>query len=249
MIDTHTHLDLCDGEPAELVASAQRAGVRRLLNIGLDAPSCRRALKLAETMPSVWAAVGRHPNSCAGFDDGDLDELRLQASHPRCLAIGETGLDHYRQGAPAADQERALRAHLDLAREVTKPVVIHSRAADDQTIAMLRSHAGDLDVVLHCFSMPERLEECLAEGWLVSFAGNVTYPSSGALADACVRVPEDRLLVETDAPFLTPQPHRGQRNRPALVTETARFLADRRGVTYEELEATVEANAARLLGW
>ena len=165
------------------------------------------------------------------------------------LAIGETGLDDYRDYAPRADQERAFAAHIALARETGKPLVIHTRAAEDDTIAMLDEHAAGLEVILHCFSMPDRLDECLERGWWISFAGNVTYPKAQDLADAAARVPLDRMLVETDAPYLTPQAERKHRNQPAFVVHTARFVAERQGVAYEELEAAVEANAARLFGW
>ena len=138
---------------------------------------------------------------------------------------------------------------MELARAVGKPLVIHTRAAEDDTIGTLAEHAQGLEVILHCFSMPTRLDECLEHGWWISFAGNVTYPNAPGLADAAERVPLDRLLVETDAPYLTPQPVRKHRNQPAYVVHTARFIAERRGIAYHELEAAVEANAARLLGW
>jgi TatD DNase family protein len=165
------------------------------------------------------------------------------------VAIGETGLDYFRDRAPRADQERAFHAQIELARATGKPLVIHTRAAEDDTIDTLLRRAGGLEVVLHCFSMPDRLDECLAQGWWISFAGNVTYPKSDALAAAAERVPEDRLLVETDAPYLTPQAVRKEPNQPAYVVHTARFVAERRGMGYDELEATVEANATRLFGW
>jgi TatD DNase family protein len=249
VIDSHTHLAFAEPDDAELVAAAEQAGVTRMLTVGIDGPSCREALEAAERFPGVRAAIGRHPNSATGFGDADLQELRELAAHPRCAAIGETGLDFFRDGAPRADQERAFRAQIELAREVVKPLVIHARDADDATIDVLARHAGGVQVVLHCFSMPGRIDECLGHGWWISFAGNVTYPANAELAAAAERVPEDRLLVETDAPWLTPQPVRRQRNQPAFVVHTARFLAERRGVTYEELEAGVERTAAALLRW
>jgi TatD DNase family protein len=249
VVDSHTHLDLCEPDDADLVAAAEAAGVRRLLTVGTDPASCRAALLAAERFPQVRAAVGRHPNSATGFDAQDLAQLEADAAHPGCAAIGESGLDFYRAGAPRADQERAFHAHVDLARATGKPLVVHTREADDATIAVLRARAGGVRVVLHCFSMPDRLDECLAEGWWISFAGNVTYPSARALAAAAERVPEDRLLVETDAPYLTPQPVRKERNQPAHVVHTARFVAERRGVPYAELDARVEATAAALFGW
>jgi TatD DNase family protein len=249
MIDSHTHLDRGPAPEAELVGEARAAGLTRILTIGIDGRSRRAALAAAEQHDEVFAAIGHHPNEATGYDDAITAELRELAAHPRCLAIGETGLDDYRDYAPRADQERAFRAQIELAQELAKPLVIHTRAAEDDTIAALVTHAQGLDVILHCFSMPDRLDECLDQGWWISFAGNVTYPKSQDLADAAIRVPLDRLLVETDAPYLTPQAVRKERNRPAYVVHTARFVAERRGIAYEELEAAVEANAARLLGW
>jgi len=253
VIDSHTHLDSCGAgggpSPAALVAAATQAGVTRILTIGQDGATGRAALAAAEAFPQVYAAIGHHPNQATGFDDGHLAEIEALAAHERCRAIGETGLDQFRDYAPRADQERAFHAQIELARATAKPLVIHTRAAEDDTIATLRARAAGLDVILHCFSMPDRLEECLAEGWWISFAGNVTYPRNDDLAAAAERVPDDRLLVETDAPYLTPQPMRKERNQPAFVTETARFVADRRGQSYAELEAVVERNAARLFAW
>jgi TatD DNase family protein len=249
VIDSHTHLDRGPAPEAELVAAARAVGVTRILTIGIDERSRRAALVAAEAHPEVFAAIGHHPNNATGYDDAITAEVRELATHPRCLAIGETGLDDYRDYAPRADQERAFRAHIEMARELGKPLVIHTRAAEDDTIATLAEHAAGLEVVLHCFSMPDRLDECLDHGWWISFAGNVTYPKAQDLAAAAERVPLDRLLVETDAPYLTPQAVRKERNQPAYVVHTARFVAERRGIAYEELEAAVEANATRLLGW
>ena len=249
MIDSHTHLDSCAPPNEELVSAATAAGVTRILTVGMDGESCRSALGAAETFPQVFAAIGRHPNHADGFDDAGLAEIEALADHSCCAAIGETGLDYYRDYAPRADQERAFHAQIDLARATGKPLVIHTRAADDDTIATLRGRADGVAVIMHCFSMPGRLEECLAEGWWISFAGNVTYPKAPDLATAAERVPDDRLLVETDAPYLTPQVVRKERNQPAYVAHTAKFVAERRGVSYEELERVVERNAARLFGW
>jgi TatD DNase family protein len=247
--DSHTHLDRGPAPEAELVAQARAAGLTRILTIGMDSPSCRAALAATEAYDEVFCAIGRHPNEATGYDDAVTAELRELAAHPNCRAIGETGLDDYRDYAPRADQERAFAAQIAIARELGKPLVIHTRAAEDDTIATLARDADGLQVILHCFSMPGRLEECLAHGWWISFAGNVTYPKAEDLARAAEQVPIDRLLVETDAPYLTPQEVRKQRNQPAYVVHTARFVAERRGIAYEELEAAVEANAARLLGW
>jgi TatD DNase family protein len=249
VIDSHTHLDLCEPPNAELVAGAVAAGVTRILTVGIDGASCRAALAAAEAFPQVYAAVGRHPNAAKGFDDADLAELRALSAHERCLAIGETGLDFYRDGAPRSDQQRAFAAQIALARETEKPLVIHCRAAEDQTLEQLAAEAGDVSVVLHCFSMPERLTECLDRGYAISFAGNVTYKSAADLSEAARRVPDERLLVETDAPYLTPQVVRKDRNQPAFVAHTVAFLARLRGVEERELGATVERNAARVFGW
>jgi TatD DNase family protein len=249
MIDSHTHLHVCTPDDADLVAAAVDAGVTRMLTVGTNGATCRAALAAAERFPQVCAAIGHHPNEATGFDDGHLAELQALAEHPRCVAIGETGLDYFRDHAPRTDQERAFRAQIELARVAAKPLVIHTRAAEDDTIAMLRDEAADLDVILHCFSMPDRLDECVQQGWWISFAGNVTYPKAQDLAAACARVPAERLLVETDAPYLTPQAVRKQRNQPAFVTHTARFVAERRGLEYEQLEQLVERNAAALFHW
>ena len=250
MIDSHTHLHLCQPSDAELVEAAAQAGVRRMVTVGTDGASCRTALATAEDFPQVFAAVGRHPNSATGFDDADLAELEALAAHPRCVAIGETGLDHYRDGAPADDQRRAFIAQIALARSVDKPVVIHTRAADDETLAILSEHAQGIKVILHCFSMGDRIADCLAHpDWWISFAGNCTYPKNEVLMNAALRVPASRLLVETDAPYLSPQKRRGRPNSPAQVTLTAQAIALARRVEYAELEATIESAAAAVFGW
>jgi TatD DNase family protein len=249
VIDSHTHLDLCAQPDAQLVAAAEAVGVKRLLTVGTDSSSCRAALVAAEAFPQVFAAIGRHPNAAKGFDHADLAELRALAAHNRCLAIGETGLDFYRDGAPRADQQRAFAAQIALARETGKPLLIHTRAAADETLAQLAAEAQGVRVVMHCFSMPERLEECLERGYAISFAGNVTYRSAIDLAEAARQVPDDRLLVETDAPYLTPQAVRKERNQPAFVAHTVAFLAELRGVAEHELGETVERTAADVFGW
>jgi TatD DNase family protein len=250
MIDSHTHLHLCEPPDAELVEAAAEAGVHRMVTVGTDGASCRAALAAAEDFPQVYAAVGRHPNSATGFDDADYAELEALAAHPRCVAIGETGLDFFRNGAPAEDQRRAFLAQIELARAVGKPVVIHTRDADDDTIELLERHALGVHVILHCFSMADRIAECLAHpDWWISFAGNCTYPKNAPLMDAALRVPAQRLLVETDAPYLAPQKRRGRPNSPAQVALTAQAIALARRVEYAELEAAVESNAAAVFGW
>jgi TatD DNase family protein len=250
LIDSHTHLEFCEPPDAELVAAADAAGVTRIVTVGTSGASCRAALATAEDFPQVYAAIGRHPNEAAGFDEADLAELKALAAHPRCVAIGETGLDYYRDRAPREDQQRAFEAQIELARETDKPLVIHTRAAEDDTLRTLEAHAKGVRVILHCFSMADRIEDCVAHpDWWISFAGNVTYRSAAALRTAALRVPLDRLLVETDAPFLSPQPVRGKPNQPALVVHTAQALATERRVSYDELEAAIEQNAAAVFGW
>jgi TatD DNase family protein len=249
VIDSHAHVDLIERPATDVVADAEAAGVRRILSVGIDSSSCRLALQLAEDFPQIKAAIGRHPNGATGFDDADAAELAALAAHDDCVAVGETGLDYYRDRAPRADQARAFEAQIDLARELDKPVVIHTRAAEEDTLAALDRHGAGLRVVLHCFSMPDRLDECLERGYWISFAGNVAYPKAPELRDAAASVPPDRLLVETDSPFLAPQPVRGEPNEPRHVTATAAIVAGARGIPYEQLEAEVERNAAALFGW
>ena len=250
MIDSHAHLDLIQQPVQQLVGAASAAGVTRILTVGIDGASCRAAVAAAEDFPQVYVAIGRHPNSATGFDDADLAELKALAAHEKCVAIGETGLDFYRQGAPRPDQERAFRAQIELARETDKPLVIHTRDAEEETLAMLDANGRGVRVILHCFSMPSRIEQCLAhQDWWISFAGNVTFPRASELRAAALRVPADRLLVETDSPFLAPQPVRGKLNEPANVVHTAQALALERRAPYEELERDLESNAAALFGW
>jgi TatD DNase family protein len=250
VIDSHTHLHLCEPPDAELVQAAAEAGVSRIVTVGTNPATNRRALEAAETFPQVYAALGHHPNEATGFSDAHLADLTELAGHPRCLAIGETGLDYYRDYAPRADQERAFAAQIDLAHRLGKPLIIHTRAADQDTLDTLRDRAAGLEVVLHCFSMADRIAECLEQpNWWISFAGNVTFPKAAPLREAMLRVPAERLLVETDAPYLAPQPVRGKPNQPAYVTHTAQAIAIERRIEYEELERAVDAAAARLFGW
>ena len=249
MIDSRTHLDVCAPPNDELVAAAREAGVTRMLTVGLDEESNRGALAAAEAFPEVFAAVGRHPNNATGWDDAALEDLRALAGHPKAVAIGETGLDFFRHRADPAVQREAFAAHIALARETGLPLVVHSREAAEPTLDVLREHAAGVTVILHCFSMPEHLDAVLAEDWWCSFAGNVTYPRNTDLARAAAQVPAHRLLVETDAPFLTPQPVRKHRNQPAYVAHVAAFLAERRGIDPAALDGQLEANGRELLGW
>ena len=249
MVDTHCHLSSCKPPDAELVANARQAGVAHIATVGMDGPTIEQALEAARAHEEVVAIVGRHPNMATGFDHAGLEEIERAASDPLARAIGETGLDYYRDHAPHDDQRRAFEAQIDLAARTGLPLVIHTRAAEEDTFAILRDRAEGVTVILHCFSAPGRIEECVERGYLCSFAGNVTYPKAEDLHAAAREVPDELLLVETDAPYLAPQPVRGKPNEPANVAHTARFVAELRGVEYGELERVVERNAARVFGW
>ena len=231
------------------MAEAVGAGVERIVTIGVGRESSERAVALADAHPEVYAAVGVHPHDADGFTPADLVWLRELAAHPRVVAVGECGLDFHRDHARPEAQRRAFSAQIGLAREVGLPLVIHTRDAADETLDMLGREAGDHPVVLHCFSLPERLEEIVARGYLLSFAGQVTYPRSADLQAAARAAPGDRLLVETDSPYLAPVPRRGRPNRPANVVHTLRFIAALRGVTDEALDELTTRNAARAFAW
>jgi TatD DNase family protein len=255
VIDSHTHLFLCDGSEDDVVAAAREAGVKRMLTVGMDAETNPAAVASTERHEEVFASVGRHPNEATGFDDAAAAEIARLGAGEKVRAIGETGLDFYRDSAAPSDQRRAFAAQVEIAADLDLPIVIHARDAEgsseaiDEIFATLDQRAPGQAVILHCFSAPRRVADAAERGWYCSFAGNSTYPRSGALREAAAAVPEERILVETDAPFLTPQEMRGSRNEPANVVATARVVAAARGVSYEELEGTVEANARALFGW
>jgi TatD DNase family protein len=249
MVDTHCHLDHCEAPVPQIVARARDAGVARMLAIGMTGDSGRHALSAADAHDEVYASIGRHPHESEGFDDAGLAELADLSRHPKARAIGETGLDYKRDYSPRPDQESAFVAQMELASELECPLVIHTREAAGDTLDLLARHAGDGDVIIHCFSLTDDLDECIERGYYCSFAGNVTYPKAKDLQQAAARVPDELLLVETDAPFLSPQQRRSKSNEPAYVTDTARYVAEIRGSSYEELDRVVSANAARLFGW
>jgi len=250
VVDSHTHLHICKPPDRELVLDALGDGVGRMVTVGTDIATSRIALAAASSFEQVYAAVGIHPNAANGFSDDDAEELYKLAQHPRCVAIGETGLDYYREHASHEDQAVAFRAQIEVAQKLGKPVVIHTREADDDTLAILNAHAGDMKVILHCFSMGSRIDECLEHpNWWISFAGNVTYPKNQDLRDAALSVPPARLLVETDAPYLSPQPLRGKPNSPALVVMTAQALALERRVSYHDFNLEVDAASQAVFGW
>jgi TatD DNase family protein len=255
MIDSHTHLFLCEPPEAELVAAARAAGVTRMLNVGLGGEANAQAIAGAERHEDVFASVGCHPTEATGFDDAQAEEIARLAAHEKVLAIGETGIDYYRESASPADQRRAFEAQIEIARDLGLPIVIHARdpqgetTASDEIFALLDAKAGQGPVILHCFSAPWRAADAAERGWYCSFAGHVSYPKSGELREAAAELPAELVLVETDAPYLAPQTVRGKPNQPAYVVDTARVVAAARGVSYEELEATVEANARAVFGW
>ncbi|MCW2988972.1 MAG: TatD family deoxyribonuclease, partial [Solirubrobacterales bacterium] len=205
MIDSHTHLFLCDGSEADVVASASAAGVARMLTVGMDAETNPAAIAAAERHEGVFATVGRHPNEAAGFSDDTAAEILRLGAHEKVRAIGETGLDYYRDTAQPADQRRAFAAQIEIAVELDLPIVIHARDPEggsdaiDEIFATLDARAAGHAVILHCFSAPQRVADAAERGWYCSFAGNVTYPKSEALRVAAAAVPEDLILVETDA--------------------------------------------------
>jgi TatD DNase family protein len=247
MIDSHAHLDAADGdEPAELIARAARAGVRGIVTIGTGLASAERALAIAAAHPGVVAALGIHPHDAAGEDAARLDDLRELLADEHAVAVGEIGLDYFRDYAPHDAQQQLFAAQLELAAELGKPVVIHTRAADEDTAALLEPFAGT--VVLHCFSSPRLLQVALDRDYYVSFAGNVTYPNASDLRLAATQVPRNRILVETDSPYLAPQPVRGRRNEPAHLVHTLAALAQVRSETAPDLERQIEENAVRVFG-
>jgi TatD DNase family protein len=241
VIDTHAHLDACAHPPDVVCARARQAGVHRIITIGTGIESCRASLAIADRIKGVFAALGIHPHQASGPEARRLDELRELLDHERVLAVGETGLDHFRDLAAPEDQQQLFEAQLQLADELGKPVVIHNRDADNATASTLTAFRGT--VILHCFSSAGLLPVALERGYYVSFAGNVTYPKAEELREAAARVPSDRLLAETDSPYLTPQPRRGRPNEPAFIAHTVATLAAVQRQSIEELSARIEANA------
>ena len=256
MVDTHAHLGLCEPPEAELVDAARAAGVNRILTVGLGEDSNPGAVASARASAEVFASVGRHPNSAEGFDDVAADAIEELCAEPGVVAVGETGLDFYRDSSEPDDQRRAFAAQIAIAGRAGKALVVHLRDKDGSEDAVseafdtLEREADGVRVILHCFSTHPRWAERAAQhGWYCSFAGNLTYPKSELIREAAQVVPAERLLVETDSPFLAPQAVRGKPNQPANVVATAERLAEVRGVPYGELEGIVEENASRVFEW
>jgi TatD DNase family protein len=241
VIDTHAHLDACAEPAEELIRRAREAGVTRIVSVGSGLDSCRETLAIAERNEAIAAALGIHPHQAAEPDADRLHELRELLDDERAFAVGETGLDFYRDYAPRDRQRRLFEQQLELADELSRPVVVHTRAASEETAAALEPFTGT--VVLHCFSEPELVPVALDRGYYVSFAGNVSYPKAEKLREAARRVRADRLLVETDSPYLAPQPRRGRPNEPANVVHTVAALAEARNEEPAALAAQLDANA------
>jgi TatD DNase family protein len=240
--DSHAHLDACDEAPATLIDRAREVGVTRVLTIGTGIDSCRAALAIAEENDGVYAVLGIDPHQAGSPEADRVDELRELLDHPKAVAVGEAGLDTVRRYATTDEQRRLLDAQLILADDLGLPIVIHNREADDETARALGSFGGP--VILHCFSSPDLVAVAVEREYYVSFAGNVTYPNAAALRTAAAAVPSDRILVETDSPYLSPQQVRGTPNEPANVVHTLRALAGVRGETFEELAVATHENAA-----
>jgi TatD DNase family protein len=242
VIDTHAHLDACEDRPEALIERARVAGVERIVAVGTDVTSCRTTLQIAQHHDGVFAALGIHPHQAGTVQADHLDKLRELLGHERAVAVGETGLDYFRDYAPRDRQLSLFESELELAAELAKAVVVHCRAADEDTADALAGFSGT--VILHCFSSPGLLDVALERGYYVSFAGNVTYPKAYDLR-GCVRVvPSERILVETDSPYLAPQARRGRPNEPANVVHTFAAVAEERGELVGELEDQVDRNAA-----
>jgi TatD DNase family protein len=247
LIDSHCHLEMLD-DPAAAVARARASGVERVVSIGIDVATSRQAVAFAARLPGVHATVGLHPHDAGRLDDVLLGELERLVVEPRVVAVGECGLDFYRDLAPREAQRRAFSAQIGLARRADLPLVVHVRDAGDEAMVQLAAEADGLTVVMHCFSLPQYVDECNARGYYASFAGNLTFKNAGELREAAARVREDRVMLETDAPFLSPVPDRGKRNTPAWVARTAAVLAEVRGWDEERTAEVTTANTRRAFG-
>ena len=253
--DTHAHVfwKTFDEDRDEVFARARAGGVERIVLVGTDLPTSRRAFEIAAEQADVHPTAGVHPHDAAGADESVRSAIAELCARPECVAVGETGLDFFKEYSPRADQELNFRWHLELAKALDKPVVIHCRDAHERTVALLEEAraAGGRPVrgVMHCYSMgPEELPPYLELGLHISFSGVVTYPKNEANRAAAREVPVERLLVETDCPFLSPQSRRGKRNEPAYVVEVLERVAQVRGEDPARLAAVTSDNAARLFG-
>ncbi|MGA9160118.1 MAG: TatD family hydrolase [Actinomycetota bacterium] len=244
-VDTHCHLFLLDGEPSEAIERARAAGVDTLVCVGIDPGSSRRSVALARTHSGVFATAGMHPHDATDLDPAAVAEIEELLADPLVLAVGECGLDFFRMRSPRPEQERALATQVSLARAFDLPLVVHVRDAWAEILRVLDEGSADR-VVLHCFSGDaEMARACAARGWFLSFAGNVTYPKNAHLREAAAAVPLDRILVETDSPFLAPQRQRGRDNTPANVVDVIEAIAAAREQPVETVRETTAANARK----
>ena len=245
LIDSHCHLEML-GDPDGAVELAREDRLAAIVTIGIDVASSRLAVGFADRFEDVYATVGLHPHEADALDDIVLGDLETLARRPKVVAIGECGLDFYRDLASRVAQRRAFSAQIDVARRAGLPLVVHVREAGEEALAQLAEEASDLTVIMHCFSLPHSVDECNARGYYASFAGNVTYKNAGDLRAAAARVRVNRLMVETDAPFLTPVPNRGTSNTPAWVAHTAAVVAEVRGWDAARVAEVTTANARRV---
>jgi TatD DNase family protein len=250
-VDSHCHLDLMEVDVAEAVRAAQAVGIARMVTVGIDVPTSRWQVAVADEHDDVFAAVAVHPNEAAAADEVAWDAIAELARHDKVVAVGETGLDHFRTPEQGwARQEESFRRHIAIAKESGKALVIHDRDAHDDVLRVLESEGAPERVVFHCFSGDAQFaRQCADAGYVMSFAGNVTFGNAQPLREAAAVAPLDLLLVETDAPFLTPMPYRGRPNAPYLVPITVRAIAAARGDQPDDVAAAVTANAARVFGW
>jgi TatD DNase family protein len=254
VFDSHCHLDIAfgDGAPtpvAEALAAAQAVGVRRIMQIGCDLPGSRWAAQAAAEFEDVYGGVAIHPNETSGLTDETLAEIASLAALPQVRAVGETGLDYYRDWSDRESQQRSFRAHIEIAKRTGNALVIHDREAHDDVLRLLSEEGAPDQVVFHCFSGDEKMaRECARLGYVMSFAGNVTFKNAQGLRDALAVAPPELLLVETDAPFLTPVPFRGKPNSSALIPLTVRCMAEVKGMPVESLCEAIAANGVRVFG-
>ena len=252
LVDSHCHLDYLERDGEDVAAVLERAtaaGVERMVTICTKLSEADRVLSLAERFPQVYATVGVHPHEAGAEGVEDPTVLIERARHPKIVGIGETGLDYFYEHSPREAQQRSFRAHIAAARETKLPLVVHARDADDDTVAILRDEAknGAYPAVIHCFTAgPELAGAALDMGFYISLAGIVTFKNAESLRETVAQVPLDRLLVETDSPYLAPVPHRGRRNQPAFVPHGAARPAEVKQVTVGELTAATTANFDRL---
>jgi TatD DNase family protein len=250
-LDSHCHLDLMEESVADAVTAAQAVGVTRVVTVGVDVATSHWQVEVAEQHEAVFAAVAIHPNEAHSADADAWDAIARLANHPDVVAVGETGLDHFRtEAAGWPQQEESFRRHIAIAKDAGKALVIHDRDAHDDVLRVLDAEGAPAQVVFHCFSGDaEFARRCVGRGFVLSFAGNVTFKNAQNLRDAAAVTPLDQLLVETDAPFLTPMPHRGRPNAPYLIPLTVRAVAAVKGVSEGAVAAGVAATAARVFGW